>query len=55
MDDSFAGAAWIFARSGGTWSQQTKLVGTGAVGPDPVEQGWSVALSGDGNNDAHWV
>ena len=28
-----AGAAWVFTRSGGVWSQQgSKLVGTGAVG-----------------------
>jgi hypothetical protein len=42
-----AGAAWVFTRSGGIWSQQAKLVGTGAV--DPAEQGNSVSLSGDGN------
>jgi hypothetical protein len=42
------GAAWVFTRSGSTWSQQAKLVGTGAVGSD-AKQGSSVALSGDGN------
>ena len=43
-----AGAAWVFTRSGGVWSQQgPKLVGTGAVGN--ALQGWSVSLSGDGN------
>jgi hypothetical protein len=31
------------------WSQQAKLVGTGAVGPPGAEQGYSVSLSGDGN------
>lgn len=42
------GAAWIFTRSGGVWTQQgSKLVGTGFVGPS-VGQGTSVALSGDG-------
>src|SRR5262249_27561173 len=42
------GATWVFARSGGVWSQQgAKLVGTGANGT--AQQGWSVALSGDGN------
>ena len=42
------GAAWIFTRGGGTWSQQgNKLVGTGAVGNS--QQGFSVAISGDGN------
>jgi hypothetical protein len=43
------GAAWVFTRSGSTWSEQgSKLVGTGAVGPLPAGQGSSVALSGDG-------
>jgi FlgD Ig-like domain len=47
-DNGDTGAAWVFTRSGGVWSQQgTKLVGTGAVG-FPM-QGSSVALSGDGN------
>ena len=42
------GAAWVFTRSGGVWTQQgSKLVGTGAVGQG--FQGISVALSGDGN------
>jgi hypothetical protein len=44
------GAAWVFTRSNGVWTQQgNKLVGTGAVGPIPAEQGTSVALSADGN------
>lgn len=39
---------WVFVRSGSTWTQQgTKLVGTGNVGD--ASQGWSVALSADGN------
>ena len=43
-----AGAAWVFTRSGGVWTQQgSKLVGTGAVGG--AQQGNSVALSADGN------
>src|SRR2546421_310461 len=47
-DNGNAGAAWVFTRSGGVWSQQgAKLVGTGAVGA--ANQGISVALSGDGN------
>jgi hypothetical protein len=42
------GSAWVFTRSGGVWTQQgSKLVGTGAVGG--ANQGFSVALSGDGN------
>src|SRR2546429_65396 len=46
-DNSNTGAAWVFSRSGSTWSQQgSKLVGSGAVGA--AEQGVSVALSGDG-------
>ena len=48
QDHSGTGAAWVFTRSGGVWSQQgSKLVGTGAVGF--AQQGYSVALSGDGN------
>jgi hypothetical protein len=47
-DNDNSGATWVFARSGGVWSQQgAKLVGTGAAGP--AEQGQSVALSGDGD------
>src|SRR5215831_11055730 len=43
-----AEGAWVFTRSGGTWTQQgKKLVGTGAVGK--ARQGMSVALSADGN------
>jgi hypothetical protein len=42
------GAAWVYIRNGGVWSQQGgKLVGTGAIGP--AQQGISVALSDDGN------
>jgi hypothetical protein len=49
-DHSNAGAAWVFTRSGGVWSQQgPKLVGTGAAGPFGAQQGTSVALSADGN------
>jgi hypothetical protein len=39
------GAAWVFTRSGGVWTQQNNLVNTGAVG----RLGTSVALSADGN------
>ncbi len=46
-DNSGTGAAWLYTRSGGVWTQQGKLVGTGSVGS--AEQGRSVALSGDGN------
>jgi len=46
-DDVSVGAAWAFVRSGSTWGEQEKLVGTGSVGGFPT-QGSSVALSGDG-------
>ncbi|HET7225410.1 MAG TPA: hypothetical protein VFK69_06805 [Candidatus Eisenbacteria bacterium] len=47
-DNSNVGAAWVYTRSGGVWSQQgAKLVGSGAVGS--ARQGLSVALSADGN------
>jgi hypothetical protein len=46
-DGSGTGAAWIFTRSNGVWSEQAKLVGTGAVGN--AFQGIAVALSSDGN------
>jgi hypothetical protein len=49
LDNNHAGAVWIFTRSGGVWTQQgPKLVGTGTVG-NPIEQGWSAAISSDGN------
>ena len=51
-----AGGAWVFVRSGGTWTQQGgKLVGTGHLGEGEFahvgegEFGTSVALSGDGD------
>jgi hypothetical protein len=45
-DNSIAGAAWVFMRSGDVWSQLgNKLVGTGAVGS--ALQGISVSLSSD--------
>jgi len=48
QDPGAVGAAWVFTRSGGVWSQQgPKLVGSGAVGL--AFQGTSVSLSGDGN------
>ena len=50
-DNAANGAAWVWTRSGGAWTQQgSKLVGTGAVsGVGNAWQGWSVALSADGN------
>jgi hypothetical protein len=48
-DNSDIGAAWVFTRSNGVWTQQgNKLVGTGATGAQP-NLGYSVALSADGN------
>jgi hypothetical protein len=42
------GASWVYTRSGGVWTQQgPKLVGSDAAGF--AAQGWSVALSADGN------
>ena len=66
LDYSLGGAAWVFTRSGGVWSQQgSKLVGAGVVvgGWAVVHQAWSVAISADGNTaivggplaDAAWV
>ena len=47
FDNGDVGAAWIWTRSGGAWSQQgPKLVGSGAL--KVARQGWSVALSADG-------
>ncbi|MBK9401808.1 MAG: IPT/TIG domain-containing protein [Bacteroidetes bacterium] len=48
FDDGETGAAWVFSRTGSTWTQQgSKLVGTGSVAPS--QQGFSVSLSADGN------
>ncbi|MDD3321130.1 MAG: IPT/TIG domain-containing protein [Paludibacter sp.] len=47
-DNIDQGAAWVYTRTTGVWSQQGgKLVGTGAVGG--AQQGISVSLSADGN------
>lgn len=48
ISHSIVGAAWVFTRSGSAWTQQSKLAGTGAIGPGAF-QGTSVALSADGN------
>jgi Bacterial Ig domain/FG-GAP repeat len=46
LDSGHAGAAWVFTRSGGTWSEQgLKLIGAGETGQG--EFGFSVALSAD--------
>jgi FG-GAP repeat len=47
-DNKFVGAAWVFTRSGSTWTQQgPKLTGGGEIGEGAF--GWRVALSSDGN------
>ncbi len=50
-DNQSIGAAWIFTRSNGVWSQQAKLVGSGYQETNgvPIFEGGSVALSADGN------
>jgi hypothetical protein len=46
-DNEGAGAAWVFQRTGGSWSQvNLKIVGAGSSGA--AAQGSSVAISGDG-------
>ncbi|HXH95329.1 MAG TPA: hypothetical protein VNN25_27385, partial [Thermoanaerobaculia bacterium] len=46
-DNNYAGAVWIWTRSGGVWTQQ----GTKLVSPESAnaQQGRGVALSADGN------
>jgi IPT/TIG domain/FG-GAP repeat len=46
-DDNLAGAAWVFTRSGASWSQQGEKL-TGEEESGEGEFGYSVALSGDG-------
>lgn len=47
-DNANLGAAWVYTRNNsGTWIQEAKLVGTGAIGS--ASQGFSVAISADGN------
>jgi len=48
IDDNSVGAAWVFTRSGSTWTQQgEKLTVSGGIGTRYF--GDSVALSGDGD------
>jgi uncharacterized repeat protein (TIGR02543 family) len=42
------GAAWIWTRSSGTWTEQQKLVGASAASSNPGK-GFSVTLGGGGN------
>jgi hypothetical protein len=59
-DNSSAGAAWLFTRSGGAWIQQGEKIvgnctsscaneGSGETGGDGGEFGYSVTLSSDGS------
>ena len=48
-DNGAVGAAWVWIRIGGVWTQQAKLVGSGGSGINGSSQGRSVALSADGN------
>jgi hypothetical protein len=45
------GAAWVFTRSGGVWTQQGSMLEANDASDNKhgVLQGWSVALSADGN------
>jgi hypothetical protein len=43
------GSAEVFTRSGTSWTEQAALIGSGASGAEPNGEGWSVALSADGN------
>src|SRR5437588_56072 len=48
VDNNFVGAAWVFTRSGSTWTQQgAKLTASDEAGS--AEFGFSVAVSSDGN------
>jgi hypothetical protein len=47
-DNADEGAAWVFTREGGTWSQQGGKL-TPSVGSGEASFGASVALSGEGN------
>ena len=50
LTSSNTGATYIYQRSGVTWNQGPKLVGTGAI--DASRQGFSLSMSDDGNTVA---
>ena len=50
LDNGEVGAAWVFTRTGSTWTQQQELKGTGEIGKG--EFGYSVALASTGGNTA---
>jgi len=47
-DNGNLGSTWIFVRSGTAWSQQAKILGSGAFGTQQY-QGASLSMSSDGN------
>jgi FG-GAP repeat protein len=47
LDAGAKGAAWVFTRSGSTWTQGSKLAASGESGP--AQFGSAVALAADGN------
>ena len=42
---TYSGSAYVFTRSGATWTQQTKLIATDGAGNDHF--GWTVSVDGD--------
>ncbi len=48
-DDGYTGAAWIWTRTGGVWTQGPKLLGDSIQGAGNGGESVSVAISGDGN------
>ena len=61
-DNDSVGAAWVFTRSGSTWTQQGEKLTGGSEEIGEGEFGWSVALSADGDTalaggvrDSNWV
>jgi len=48
VDTEFHGAAWAFARSGSTWTQQGEKLTGSSESANREEFGWSVALSSGG-------
>ena len=47
-DNGDVGATFVYTRSGGVWSEQAKLIGTGSA-PGAATQGIAVSLSADGS------
>lgn len=48
-DNNGAGATWVFTRTSGSWSQQARLIGTGATGSPAARQGISLSMAANGN------